>query len=75
MSDRLSRMSRKTATDDVEKDDDDDIERTITRTLWRNRRAHTPMKNRVHCACGVTLAAEGGAGRHVDSLGAATDLR
>ena len=33
MSDRLSRMSRKTATDDVEKDDDDDIERTITRTL------------------------------------------
>ena len=35
MSDRLSRMSRKTATDDVEKDDDDDIERTITRTLWR----------------------------------------
>ena len=42
MSDRLSRMSRKTATDDVEKDDDDDIERTITRTLWRNHKLIPP---------------------------------
>ena len=40
MSDRLSRLSRKTATDDVEKDDDDDIERTITRIT--PRKSQTP---------------------------------
>ena len=52
MSDRLSRLSRKTATDDVEKDDDDDIERTIG--------VHSRGQSLV---CGQAEAASGSNGR------------